>query len=137
MNLFPKDQALSPMSANWNDWFITCPSCWATYSVTAGSSSCLLLYPQCLKHVCVCAQWFSHVQLFAAPWAVACQAPLSMEFSRQEGWSGLPFPSSGELPDPGNEPCVSFIGRQILYHCTTWEAHSTWYRHFRTCSITE
>ena len=38
------------------------------------------------------------------PWTVACQSPLSMEFSRQEYWSGLPFPSSGDLPDPGLEP---------------------------------
>ena len=37
----------------------------------------------------------------ATPWAVACQAPLSMGFSRQEYWSGLPFPSPGDLPDPG------------------------------------
>ena len=46
----------------------------------------------------------SHIQLFATPWTVACQAPLSMEFSRQEYWSGLPFPSPGDLPDPGIEP---------------------------------
>ena len=38
------------------------------------------------------------------PWAVAYQAPLSMEFSRQEYWSGLPFPSPGDLPNPGIEP---------------------------------
>ena len=38
------------------------------------------------------------------PWPVACQAPLSMEFSRQEYWSGLPFPSLGDLPDTGTEP---------------------------------
>ena len=38
------------------------------------------------------------------PWAVAYQAPLFMEFSRQEYWSGLPFPSPGDLPDPGIEP---------------------------------
>jgi len=37
------------------------------------------------------------------PWTVACQAPLSMGFSRQEYWSGLPFPSLGDLPDPGIE----------------------------------
>ena len=43
-------------------------------------------------------------QLFATPWIVAYQAPLSMGFSRQEYWSGLPFPSSGDLPDPGIEP---------------------------------
>ena len=40
---------------------------------------------------------------FAAPWAVALQAPLSMEFSGQEYWSGLPFPPPGNLPDPGIE----------------------------------
>ena len=42
----------------------------------------------------------SHIQLFATPWTVAHQAPPSMEFSRQEYWSGLPFPSPGDLPDP-------------------------------------
>ena len=38
------------------------------------------------------------------PWTVACQVPLSMEFSKQESWSGLPFPSPGDLPDPGIKP---------------------------------
>ena len=46
----------------------------------------------------------SHVQLFAAPWTVAHQAPLSMGFFKQEYWSRLPFPSPGDLPDPGIEP---------------------------------
>ena len=46
----------------------------------------------------------SHVRLFATPWSVARQAPPSMGFSRQEYWSGLPFPSPGDLPDPGIEP---------------------------------
>ena len=45
----------------------------------------------------------SHVRLFATPWTVAHQAPLSLGFSRQEYWSGLPFPSPGDLPDPGVE----------------------------------
>ena len=40
----------------------------------------------------------------ATPWTIACQSPLSKEFSRQENWSGLPFPSPGDLPDPGIEP---------------------------------
>ena len=47
---------------------------------------------------------FSPVRLFATPWNVACQTLLSMEFSRQEYWSGLPFPSSGDLSNPGIEP---------------------------------
>ena len=46
----------------------------------------------------------SHVQLFATPWTIAQKSPLSMEFSRQEYWSGLPFPSPGDLPDPGIKP---------------------------------
>ena len=46
----------------------------------------------------------SCVQLFATPWTVAYQAPQSMGFSRQEYWSGLPFPSPGDLPDPGIKP---------------------------------
>ena len=46
----------------------------------------------------------SRVRLFATPWTVAYQAPLSMGFSRQECWSGVPFPSPGDLPDPGIKP---------------------------------
>ena len=46
----------------------------------------------------------SHVRLFAIPWTVAYLAPPSMGFSRQEYWSGLPFPSPGDLPNPGIEP---------------------------------
>ena len=46
----------------------------------------------------------SHVRLFATPWTIAYQAPLSMGFSRQEYWSGLPFLSPVDLPNPGFEP---------------------------------
>ena len=46
----------------------------------------------------------SRVRLFVTPWTVAYQAPPSMGFSRQECWSGLPFPSPGDLPDPGIKP---------------------------------
>ena len=46
----------------------------------------------------------SHVQLFVNPWTVAHQAPLSIGFSRQEYWSGLPCPSPGDLPNPGIKP---------------------------------
>ena len=57
--------------------------------------------------VCVCARVccrFSRVWLFATQWALAHQAPLSMEFSRQEIWSGLPCPPPGDLPEPGIKP---------------------------------
>ena len=46
----------------------------------------------------------SRVRLFVIPWTVAYQAPQSMESSRQEYWNGLPFPSLGDLPNPGLEP---------------------------------
>ena len=46
----------------------------------------------------------SLIRLFATPWTVAYQTPWSMGFSRYEYWSGLPFPSPGDLPDPGIEP---------------------------------
>ena len=54
------------------------------------------------QRICVCV--LRHVQLFATPWTVARQAPLPMELSRQEDWSGLPFPTSGDLPDSGIKP---------------------------------
>ena len=46
----------------------------------------------------------SRAQLFVTPWTVTYKAPLSMEFSRQEYWCGLPFPSLGDSPNPGIEP---------------------------------
>ena len=51
-----------------------------------------------------CACVLRCVQLFASPWTVASQAPPSTESSRQKYWIGLPFPSPGDLPDPGIEP---------------------------------
>ena len=58
------------------------------------------------------AQPLSCVWLFATSWTVACQAPLSFEFSRQKYWSGLPFPTPGDLPNPGIVP-TSLV--RILY----------------------
>ena len=55
-----------------------------------------------LLYRCLCV--FSCAQLLMTPWSVACQAPMPMEFSMQEYWSGLPFPSPGDLPNPGIEP---------------------------------
>ena len=72
------------------------------------------------KYICpflaskVKVKLLSHVQLFATPWTVAYQAPLSMGFSRQECWSGLLFPSLGDLPDPGFEPRSSALQADTL-----------------------
>ena len=67
----------------------------------------------------------SYVWLFETQWTITCQAPLSMEFPRQECWSGLPFPSPGDLPNPGMEP--TFLVAPVLVSgflttCATWEA---------------
>ena len=75
---------------------------------TSKKSVCLYRILQndfCYIYLCVCLHVcvFSHVQLFAMPWTVARQASLSMGFSRQEYWSGLPCPPPGDLPDPGTE----------------------------------
>ena len=73
-----------------------------------------ILYSSMYVH----ALLLSCVQFFAASWTITCQAPLSTGISRQEYWSELPFPSPGDLPNPGNEPHVSCTS--ILYLCTTW-----------------
>ena len=65
----------------------------------------------------------SRVQLFATLWTVAHQALSSMGFSRQEYWSGLPFPSPGDLPDPGIEPRSPAVQAEALTSGATREAH--------------
>ena len=59
------------------------------------------------------------------PWTVACHAPLSMEFSRQENWSGLPCPPPGDLPDPGIKlaPLISpALADELFTTNPSWEA---------------
>ena len=74
----------------WKPGIATCVFCWV-----------------CVQKMVVLETWkwkvksLSRVQLFATPWTIAYQAPPSMGFSRQEYWRGLPFPSPGDLPDPG------------------------------------
>ena len=74
-------------------------ACWVVSCLFNGS--CLLIFWP--PGLCMLSH-FSHIQLFAILWTVACQAPLSVGFSRQEYWSGLPFPSPGDIPEPGIEP---------------------------------
>ena len=63
----------------------------------------------------------SRVRLFATPWTVAYQAPLSMGFSGQEYWSGLPFPSPGDLLDPGIEPGSPVLEADALTSEPPWK----------------
>ena len=75
-------------------------------------------------HECVCVCVFNHVQLFATP-RNAHQAPLSMGFPRQEYWSGFPFPSPGDLPDPGIKPTYlesAALAVRLFTTSATWEA---------------
>ena len=72
--------------------------------INSSSFRSFWLYKQCLlKRSSMCIQLLSRVSLLAT-WTGACQAPLPMEFSRQEYWSGMPFPSPGALPNLGTEP---------------------------------
>ena len=66
----------------------------------------------------------SRVRLFAIPWTVAYQVPSSMGFSRQEYWSGLPFPSTEDLPDPGIEPRSPALAG-VFFTPATRETHQT------------
>ena len=88
-----------------------------------------------LIRVCVCAQLLSHVRLFVTPWTVVHQAPLSMMFSSQEYWNGLPSATPRGLSNPGSEPmspaCLLLAGRFFAteppgksnHHCTHRNYH--------------
>ena len=65
-----------------------------------------------------------HVQLFDTLWAAACQAPLYLELSGEEYWSGLVFPSPGDLLGPGIKPIPPALAARFFTHCATWEANS-------------
>jgi len=79
--------------------------------------------------VCACVlSPFCRVQLFVTPWTVACQAPLSMEFSRQEYWSGLPCPHPGDLSDPGIKPMSLALAGVPFTTSATWRALASFYR---------
>ena len=84
--------------------------------------------------LCVCVQWLSHVQFFEVPWTVVHQATLSMELSRQEYWSGLPFPPPWDLPDPGiktTSPTSPGLAGGFFTTSGTWEARYGLCRHQR------
>ena len=75
--------------------------------------------------LCMRAKPLSQAWLFATPWTVACQAPLSMAFSRQEYWSGLLCPPLGDLPNPGIRPAYLMSpapASEFFISSATWEA---------------
>ena len=98
------------------------PSCIGSSTVRTRTNieteSLLLPAPhECYLPACVPVQWF-----FATLWTVACQASLSMGFPRQEDWSGGPFPSPGDLPDPGIEPTSPLLAGRFFTIWVTREA---------------
>ena len=68
------------------------------------------------KGTIVVAKLLNRVRQFTTPWTVACQVPLSVRLPRQEYWSGLPFPSSEDLPKPGIKPAFPALAGQVLHH---------------------
>ena len=79
-------------------------------------TECILTLIKYMVFKVLVAQWLSRVLLFVTPLTIARQAPLSVGFPRQESWSGLPFPSPGDLTDPGIEPRSPALAGAI------WEA---------------
>ena len=81
--------------------------------------------------VCVClfcVELLSHVRLFAIPWTVACQAPLSVGLSNNTGVGAISYSRGSSQPRHQTcISCISYIGKRILYHSTTWEALSISY----------
>ena len=94
---------------------------------------CISLMFDDAEHLFIVANW---CLTLATPWTVACQAPLSVEFSRKEYWSELPFPPPGDPPDPGTKPVSPALlgiffttvppGKPKAYFCNT-------VRHYRHC----
>ena len=106
----------SPSHTSMTTWFGTRQSsCWSSVVHRRGG----------LGKDSLVVQSLSRVKLFATPWTIAHQVPLSMGFPRQEYWSGLPFPSPGNLPDSGIEPS-SFMSPTLaggfFTSSATWEA---------------
>ena len=88
-------------------------------------TQCSKIWNSCRLVHCVCVCVFSCVWLFEAQWIIAHQAPLSVEFSRQEYWSRVTFPTAGDLPDPGIEPtslASPVLAGRFFTTSATWEA---------------
>ena len=131
-----------------------CHTCVYVYMYVIYVQVCLRQWMYVLLVLCLVA-WHIRVLMYmclvlaclvisdsATPWPVACQVPLSMEFSRQEYWSGLPFPSSGDLPDPGIEPIFLAFPASPAWagwfftSWTTGEAHMPYICVYYSCVYT-
>ena len=138
----PGQSFLQVTPLSWDPWVLlkACSSgeivlCMANFSPWNKINRMSLLWSLARSVTCPTSgqadRWFrllvllvSHVQLFATPWTVACQAPLSMGSSRQEYWSGLPFPSLGEFSQPRGWTHVSCIWQKNSVPWATREAQA-------------
>ena len=107
---------------------------WTTresYWTNKNAKKCIMIYHKCNYKLSQCSVVFD----FAIQWTVAYQAPLPMEFSKQEYWCKLPFPTPGESSWPRDQTCVSWVPcivRWILYHCATWTNYLTVFKLIRS-----
>ena len=94
------------------------------YEVLSSSTSVQLIQIHFFMHLFILSH-FNNVQCFATLWTVAHQVPLSLEFPKQEHWSGLPFPSPENLPDPGIKLASLMspaLASRFFTTNATWEA---------------
>ena len=133
----------SPDTSNFLKKFLVCPILLFRASVAKiiSSNSITIAFRRCLAlillnmglymYICVCVlSHFGYVWLFATLWTVVPQAPLSTGFSRQEYWSGVPFPPPGDLPDLGIKSASlksPALAGGFFTSSTTWEAPKYWY----------
>ena len=88
---------------------------------------------ECNPIMFVCAELLSHAQLFVTPWTVSCQSPLSMEFSRQEYWNELLFPTPGDLPNLRTEPVSPALAGRFFTTGPPWKLqpkYINFYHHY-------
>ena len=101
------------------EFLVFCPTVFSCLNTFLSSLMPVYLHTSIKYHVHGLSH-FSRVWLFATLWTVDCQAPLSMEFFRQEYWDGLPCPPPGDLPKPGTEPMSpTLAGRFFTTSATT------------------
>ena len=98
--------------------FFFLKNCWLFY--------CGNIFIQTIYYFVCMVSRFSHVQLFVMLWTVAHQASLSIGFPSQEYWNGLPYPSPGDLPDPGIEPMSPALTGGFFTTSATWDCILLW-----------
>ena len=123
------------MAYQWGDWTSHTPGTHTYIHAHRHTYVYTSTHTRAYINVRVCVlSCFSHVRVFETLWTVASQAPLSMGFSRQEYWSGLPCPPPGDLPDAGIKSVSLTVADGFFTTSTTWDAHTHTHAHTQTCT---